>query len=137
LGRLNRWSEAGQRIDAAFILLQKLDQLGPRQDDWYERSGLAHRARAEFEERMGQPDRAMATWENAVEHTSTRKQGAQADLSAATQVSNMYDDAASVLHRLGNHDRASAFEKARLDLWRYWAAKLPNNSYVRRRLETS
>jgi hypothetical protein len=41
---------------------------------------------------------------------------------------------AVLYRRIGRPDRAAAFESRRLELWRQWDGKLPNNPFVLRQI---
>jgi hypothetical protein len=58
----------------------------------------------------------------------------ESHLDAATDLSNIYRAMAQLHRRAGQSSLASAVESRRLDLWKHWDRKLPNNSFVRRQI---
>jgi hypothetical protein len=56
------------------------------------------------------------------------------DLMDAAKVSMMYFSMARVYRRAGDSAKAENMDTRRLDLWRHWDDRLPQNSYVKRQL---
>src|SRR5207245_1916555 len=65
-----------------------------------------------------------------------RARGAKPETSliGAVNLSNIYQSMAALYRRAGRTELASAMETQRLDLWRQWDRKLPNNAFVRRQI---
>ena len=59
----------------------------------------------------------------------------ETSLTDAIQLSRLYAAMGGLNRRIGRDDRASALEARRLDLWRRWDTRLPNNTFVRRQLD--
>jgi hypothetical protein len=61
--------------------------------------------------------------------------GAQPEtrLSDAVTLSHIWASMAALRRRAGE-EAASALEKQRLDLWRQWDRKLPDNAFIRRQI---
>lgn len=58
----------------------------------------------------------------------------QNDLLSAAQISRLDGALSVLLRRLGRTDEASSLDQNRLDLWRLWDRKLPNNPFVERQI---
>jgi hypothetical protein len=56
------------------------------------------------------------------------------DLRDAAKLSRLYEASAGLYRRAGQTVRAESMETRRLELWRHWDRKLPNNAFVRRQL---
>jgi hypothetical protein len=56
------------------------------------------------------------------------------DLRHANGLSRIYRDLGNLHRRAGHSAKADALDQRRLDLWRYWDHKLPNNPFVQRQL---
>ena len=54
----------------------------------------------------------------------------------ANKVSMMYYYMADVYRRAGDTSRAIELDRNRLQLWKQWDAKLPNNPFVQRQLNS-
>ena len=61
----------------------------------------------------------------------------ETSLTDAIQLSRVYACMGELNRRIGRDDRASALEARRLDLWRRWDARLPNNAFVHRQLDAA
>jgi hypothetical protein len=61
----------------------------------------------------------------------------QNDLLNSVYVSRLDTSLAMLLRRMGRPEQAVALEAGRLELWRHWNGKLPNNPFVRRQLEAA
>ena len=61
----------------------------------------------------------------------------QNDLLNSLYVSRLHTSLATLLRHMGRKDQAVPLEAVRLELWRSWDRKLPNNPFVGRQLETA
>ena len=61
----------------------------------------------------------------------------QNDLLNSVYVSRLDTSLAMLLRRMDRGDKAVPLEASRLELWRHWDRKLPNNPFVRRQLEAA
>jgi hypothetical protein len=61
----------------------------------------------------------------------------QNDLLNAAYVSRLHTSLVTLLRRMGMGDKAAPLEAGRLELWRHWDRKLPNNPFVHRQLEAA
>jgi hypothetical protein len=57
------------------------------------------------------------------------------DLRDAPRMSHLYENLAALYRRSGATANADSMQAMRLELWRQWDQKLPNNAFVRRQLE--
>ena len=58
----------------------------------------------------------------------------EASLDDANELSTLYEAMASLHRRAGQVPEAAALEERRLEIWRTWDRKLPNNVFVLRQL---
>jgi tetratricopeptide (TPR) repeat protein len=137
LRELGRPAEARQRLEAAFSRLRELKlypaevvEPGSEADD-------ALRAQADYEADSGDVRRAVETYQKLLGLIMTSKPEPESNLSDAVELSNIHRALAQLYRRARQPDSALALETRRLDLWRHWGTKLPNNPYVRRQLEAA
>ncbi len=135
--RLGRFAEARQRVDSAFDRLRQLnlypvEKISP--------GSVAERvlgARADFEAAQGRPAHAIKIYEELLEKVMLSEPAPETSLTDAVQLSRLYAAIAALNRRIGHQERASALAARRLDLWRRWDARLPNNAFVRRQIEAA
>jgi tetratricopeptide (TPR) repeat protein len=134
LRQIGRSDEARKRLDIAFSRLSELKlypaeqvELGSEPDD-------ALRAQAEYEAGKGHVLRGIETYQQLLGRIMASKPKPESRLRDATDLSNIYAAMAVLYRRARLADLASASETRRLDLWRHWDHKLPNNPFVRRQL---
>ena len=134
LRRLRRPSESRQRIDAALAILRDLNDYPAAQVALGEAPDAALRALADHYGDTGQTAAAIATYEELLEKVKASNPYPETDLRHANGLSRIYRDLAN-LHRRASHTaQAGALDRRRLELWRCWDLKLPNNTFVRRQL---
>jgi hypothetical protein len=61
----------------------------------------------------------------------------QNDLLNAVYVSRLDASLAMLLRHTGRRDMALQLQADRLELWRHWNSRLPNNPFVHRQLEAA
>jgi hypothetical protein len=61
----------------------------------------------------------------------------QNDLLNSISISRIETSLAVLLRRLGRQEQAVGLESDRLELWRFWNRKLPDNPFVLRQLEAA
>jgi tetratricopeptide (TPR) repeat protein/predicted Ser/Thr protein kinase len=137
LRRLNRISEAKNRIDSAFRLLRETkdypaDRINPDNE-----AAAALRALGDHLGETGQPQRAADVYQELLDKIMAWKPDPLLDLRQATELSRIYEALAALHRRNGHPDRAEAMSALRLELWRQWDRKLPSNSFIRRQLEAA
>jgi serine/threonine protein kinase len=134
LRRLNRISEARNRIESAFRLLRETkdypaDRINPDNE-----AAAALRALGDHLGETGQPQRAAEVYQELLDKIMASKPDPRNDLRDATAISRIYEALAGLHRRNGQPDRAEAMTALRLELWRQWDRKLPHNSFIRRQL---
>jgi len=134
LQHLGRLVEARQRLDAAFDRLRQLKlypsekiKAGSEAED-----GL--RALAEYEAGTGNLHGAIGTYQKLLEQIQASGPNPEVNLFEAVRLSNLYGAEAALQRRAGQADLAAGLEARRLEVWRHWDSKLPNNPFVRRQL---
>jgi tRNA A-37 threonylcarbamoyl transferase component Bud32/tetratricopeptide (TPR) repeat protein len=134
LRRLHRLSEARQRIDAAFAILKETKDYPTERIALDSEVHTALRALADHQAEEGQTQRAIATYEQLLDKVLASKPEPLTDLRDAAKLSRLYEASAGLYRRAGQNGRAESMETRRLELWRHWDRKLPNNVFVRRQL---
>ena len=132
--RLRRLPEAKQRIDAAFVRLREAGRYPAEQVEIKGAPEQSIRAMAEYQEALGQWERAAATYQELLDKVMASKPEPRNDLVHANVLSGLYTALASLYRRTGRTAKAEALETSRLELWQYWDRKIPNNSFIRRQL---
>lgn len=134
LRRLHRTSEARQRIDAAFAILKETKDYPAERITLDSEAHSAVRALADYQAEEGQTQRAIETYEQLLDKVMASKPEPLTDLRDAAKLSRLYEASAGLYRRAGQTERAESMETRRLELWRHWDRKLPNNAFVRRQL---
>ena len=132
--RLHRLPEAKQRIDAAFVRLREAGQYPAEQVDIKGVAEQTIRAMAEYQQALGQWERAAATYQELLDRVMASKPEPRNDLAHANILTRLYAALSNLYRRTGRPDKAEALETSRLELWQYWDRKIPNNSLIRRQL---
>ncbi len=135
LRRLERRAEAKQRLDAAFARLRELKLYPVNSVKLDSPAAEAVRALADYEAWNGSLTRALEIYDRLLDQIQASKPQPETRLTDAVQLSNLYAAAAGVYRRAGRDDLVSALESRRLDLWRSWDRKLPQNPFVLRQLD--
>jgi len=134
LRSLHRIPEARQRIEEAFQLLRTIDiypeYVGIIGGEW----DNAMRARADLEAEAGDLRRARATMLELYEALLEKKPSPETDLRHAYDMSRTYATLARLASGLNMREEAAKFDALRLDLWRGWDKRLPDNWYIHQRL---
>jgi tetratricopeptide (TPR) repeat protein len=132
LRRLGRRSESRNRLNRAVAELRELglypvNQLQPE-------SAMVLAALAEEHAAAGDAPRAAGIYEDMLRLRLAA--GAKPDvvLLDATQVSSLYAALAALHSRAGHSGIAAGYRFRRVELWRRWDARLPNNRFVRLQL---
>src|SRR5262249_35197938 len=94
-------------------------------------------ARAEYEAQAGDVKRGAAYYGELINLLDAGKPAPDTSLEDAIELSTVYDAAAPVHRRAGRGDLAADIESRRLEIWRRWDSKLPNNAFVKRQLEAA
>jgi tetratricopeptide (TPR) repeat protein len=134
LRRLHRFAEARERIDAAFAVLRETKDYPAQQIKPESAAVIVLRAQADYESQSGDRHRAVGIYEQLLAAMMASKPDPLGDLMDANKISMMYYYMAGVYRRAGDTAKASEMDQRRMELWRQWDAKLPNNSFVQRQL---
>jgi serine/threonine protein kinase len=134
LRKLHRASESRTRIEAALRLLQQTRDYPAEKIDLDSEAEVAVRALADHQSETGQLKQAAETYRELLEKVMASKPEPKNDLLQANNLSRIYRGLANLYCRMGRSDEANAIGALRVDLWRHWDSKLPNNSFVLRQL---
>jgi tetratricopeptide (TPR) repeat protein len=131
---IRREQDARERIDGAFQLLREtksypLESIKPGSE-----ADMAMRALADHYAETGQLNKAIELYQELRRKVMASDPDLQNDLLNAAHVSQLDASLAALLGRARHTDEAVALEGSRLELWRHWDSKLPNNPFVKRQL---
>jgi tetratricopeptide (TPR) repeat protein len=137
LRRLNRASEARNRIEAALRVLRETKDYPADRIDTDSEVEPALRALADHLAETGEPVRAAAVYQELLDLILAAKPDLENDLRRAIKLSRIYE-ALGALHRRNHQaEKAAAVSALRRNLWLQWGRKLPNNAYVRRQVQAA
>ncbi len=138
LRSLHRTSEAKQRIDAAFAILKDTKDY-PTDRIPFDRLGIYNAvvASADYEAQEGDPHHAVEIYEELLDKVMAAKPEPLTDLRDVPRLSLLYESLDRLYRRIGDGAKAESMESRRLELWRHWDRKLPNNAFVRRQFEAA
>jgi serine/threonine protein kinase len=137
LRRLHRNSEAKARIDASFAILKSTKDYPAERIPLGSYDYAIVCALADHETDTGDPRHALETYQGLLSKVWASEPQPETILVDAIRLSHLYTAIAGLNYRTGRNDLASALESNRLELWRRWDVKLPNNSFVRGQLSAS
>jgi len=131
LRQIGRSREARKQLDIALFRLNELKlypaeqvELGSEPDD-------ALRALAEYEAGNGKVRRAIEIYQQLLGQIMASQPKPESDLADAKSLSNIYTALAALHRRAGQVGVGMELEARRLELWRHWDRRLPNNPFVR------
>ena len=134
-----RWihheKDARDRIDAAFRLLNQTGDYPAESIRAGSEADTAMRALGDHYAETGQPGQALEIYQELFRKIMASNPNPQNDLLDSVYVSRLHTSLARLLRRMGRGDKAAPLEAGRLELWRHWNHKLPNNPFVERELE--
>jgi tetratricopeptide (TPR) repeat protein len=137
LQNLSRGNEAKQRIEAAFKLLHETKDYPADRIVLLDETEVVLSAWGAYLANTGQPQQAIAVYQELLDKVMSTHPDPANDLRNATGMSRIYE-ALSALHlRSGNATQARSMSAARLELWKNWNRKLPQNTYVQHQLEAA
>jgi tetratricopeptide (TPR) repeat protein len=137
LRSLHRGPEARQRIDAAFEILKSTKDYPAERVKLDNVAYTALCALADQDAADGNLPRATETYEQLLDKVTLSEPDSFNDLRDAPKLSRHYAALAALYRRAGDTAKATDMESRRLDLWRHWNRKLPNNPFVHRQLEAA
>jgi hypothetical protein len=92
------------------------------------------RALADHYAETGDPRKALEAYQDLRGRIMKSHPDPQNDLLNAAQISRLDRALAALLRRVGGTDEAVSLDQNRLELWRHWDRKLPNNPFVQRQI---
>ncbi len=134
LRRLGRPAEARERLDAAFERLKQLKMYPAEKITPGSVAFKTVRALADFEADNGDVPHAIETYDKLLEQIRAGKLAPDVLLEDALDLSNIYLALSDLHRRAGEAAAASDVEAHRLELWRQWERKLPENPFVLRQI---
>jgi hypothetical protein len=135
LRQLGRGVEARERLDAAFAILHQIKAYPAGKVKPGSEADVTLSALADYEASNGDIGRAIGGYEKLLGQIEAWQPAPETNLADAVDMSHLYAAIAALRRRAHQTDLASALETRRLELWRHWDRKLPNNAFVRRQLE--
>jgi tetratricopeptide (TPR) repeat protein len=137
LRTLGRTDEARKRIDSAFGILHGTGDYPSQKISLGSEAWTAVCARADFEAGAGSAGDSIRLYEQLLEAVMAKGPDALTDLRNTPRLSRMYETMAILYRRAGDHGKAAAMDRQRMELWSHWQRTLPQNAYVRRQLEAA
>lgn len=131
---MHREQDARERIDAALRLLSETKDYPAETIKPGSETDTTMRALADHYAETGQPNKAIELYQELRRKIMASNPDPQNDLLNAAHVSRLDASLAVFLRRVGRSDEAVTLEGNRLELWRHWDSKLPNNPFVTRQL---
>lgn len=131
---LHRAADARARIDAAFRLLRDTKDYPAEIVKPGSEADATLRALADHYAETGEPAKAIEAYQDLRGRIMKSNPDLQNDLLNAAQISPLDGALAALLRRVGRTDEASTLDQNRLELWRHWDRKLPNNPFVQRQI---
>ena len=130
LRALRRSAQAKDRLDNAFSLLRETKDYPTNRIDPDNEADAALRALGDHLAETGQALPAAAAYQELLDKIIAFKPDPQNDLRHASELSLTYGALASLDRRNGHAEDAAILETRRLEIWRHWQSKLPNNPFV-------
>lgn len=131
---LHREGDARDRIEAAFRLLRDTKDYPAEIVRPGSEADITARALADHYAETGEPDHAIVAYQDLRSRIMKSNPDLQNDLLNAAQISRLDSALAALLRRVGRTDEAASLDQNRLELWRHWDRKLPNNPFVQRQI---
>ena len=138
-GRLSGWQKyLATQLALAEVDEKYLSRRLARIEKGYDFRRIADKERAakdpDYEAAQGRTVHAIEIYEELMQKVMLTQPKPESSLTDAVNLSRIYAAIAGLNRLIGRNDRASTLEAQRLALWRRWDARLPNNTFVRRRL---
>jgi serine/threonine protein kinase len=133
-----RWAgrekDAQARINAAVRLLRETKDYPTETVKPGSEADVVMRALAGHYAGTGQPKQAAQIYQELLRKIVASNPDPQNDLVNAANISQLYTSLAAALRRAGRKGEAVPLEASRLELWRHWNRKLPNNLFMLQQL---
>jgi serine/threonine protein kinase len=134
LRRLQRSGEAERRLTEALSILQDTGDYPAERIQLDSELFAVLQAQADYDGDAGHHRRAVTEYERLLESVMATKPDVENDLRSTYALSGLYKGLAGIHRAAGAPDQADDVELKRRALWHHWNQKLPNNSFVLRRL---
>ena len=134
LRELGREGEAHQRIESALDRLKQLKLYPSDNVDLGSETEVALRAFADDQAYNGNVTAAIAQYQDLLKRIAPVETDPEFNAEDAVRLSTICSSLAALYRRAGDADKASELEARRLEIWRQWDRKLPNNPFVQRQL---
>jgi tetratricopeptide (TPR) repeat protein len=134
LRSLGRAKEAKQRLDSAFELLRQVNSYPAEKIKPGSEPDVALSALADYQADQGDLPGAIDIYRKLLGKMEAWGSKPDANLNDAIAVSRSYGSLASLYRRTSQLDLAGDFETRRIELWRGWDSRVPNNPFIRRQL---
>ena len=135
LRRLDRIEEAKDRIDTGFRLLREIKEYPTEHVPPHSAAASLFRALGDHLAETGQPQQALRVYEDLLSKITVSKPDPLNDLRHGITLSQIYGSLAALHRRSGMRQRGEELAALRLELWRHWDRKLPQNALINRQLE--
>ncbi len=136
LRSLSRKAEAKQRIDLAVAFLAETREFPSNTIGFDGAAYPTLRALADYYAGAGDLRRAIDTYEQLIAKIAAPRADPLNDLGDATTLSHTYEALAALYRQTNQPAKYDELQSRRLQLWRHWEQKLPNNEFVMRQLAT-
>lgn len=137
LCELGRAREARLRLETALKQLKELKFYPADKIDLGSEPAETLQALADLEVANGNLPHGIEIYEELLNKMDPDESDAQFNLEDAVHLSTICGSAANAYRRAHRIERASAMERRRLELWKRWQQKLPNNAFVRQQREAA
>jgi serine/threonine protein kinase len=132
--RLHRERDALDRIDAAFRLLRDTRDYPVEMIKPGSEADHVAQALADHDAETGEPNKAIEAYRDLRGRIMRSDPDLGNDLVNAARISRLDGALAVLLRRVGRSDEAGSLDQDRLELWRHWYHKLPDNPFVERQM---
>ena len=135
LRRLHRDAEASSRIATALDLLKQThdypaERIPAGSYDYAVLCSLADDQAA-----SGDVRGAIGRYEDLHQRVQAAGLNPKSVLQDAVNLSHLFETIAALNRRVGNGERADALDAQRQEIWRDWASRLPNNTFIQRQMQ--
>ena len=134
LRSLGRAAEGKQRIDSALAILKDTKDYPAQQYPLDSPAPIVLCALADHEAKVD-PRSAIEIYEQVLDKATASTPATIADLWDAPRLSRLYEALTRLYRQTGNTPKAESVEARRIELWRDWDRRLPNNAFIRRQIE--
>lgn len=137
LRRLNRHSEAKNRIDKALQILRESKRYPAASIRPSDEAEMVLRSAADHYAESGDLRQAIQLREELLDKVLASKPNPENNLRHAWTVSSIYAALAESYRRMGREDVSQTWAKRRLTLWEHWDRRRPNKPFIRRQIDAS